>query len=47
MLNRHIQATANDYGSLLDARVLAEIKAEESAVKNNDIDEESNTNAPA
>lgn len=47
MLNRHIQATANDYGSLLDARVLAEIKAEESAVKNNDIDEEPNTNAPA
>lgn len=29
MLNRHISATANKYGSLLDARELAAIKAEE------------------
>jgi hypothetical protein len=32
MLNRHIQATPNQYGSLLDERTLAQIKAEESSV---------------
>lgn len=33
MLNRHIQANANQYGSLLDERTLAQIKAEESSVE--------------
>lgn len=32
MLNRHIQATQNSYGSLLDARTLENIKKEESSV---------------
>lgn len=32
MLNRHISATQNCYGSLLDERVLAEIKQEEASV---------------
>lgn len=37
MLNRHISATANKYGSLLDERELAPIKAEESSCeKEND-----------
>ena len=37
MLNRYIAATGNQYGSLLDARELAAIKAEESLVmKEND-----------
>ena len=41
MLNRHIQATPNQYGSLLDERTLAQIKAEESSVdKENPGDEE-------
>lgn len=31
MLNRHIAANSNSYGSLLDARQLAEIKAEEAS----------------
>lgn len=33
MLNRHISATSNKYGSLLDERTLATIKAEESSVE--------------
>ena len=33
MLNRHIQATSNKYGSLLDERTLAAIKEEEAGVK--------------
>lgn len=32
MLNKHIQATANQYGSLLDERTLAAIKSEESSL---------------
>lgn len=33
MLNKHISASQNKYGSLLDARVLAEINAEEASVE--------------
>jgi RecA/RadA recombinase len=36
MLNNHIQANQNSYGSLLDARELAKIKAEERSVENED-----------
>lgn len=41
MLNRHIQANANQYGSLLDERTLAKIKSEENSVEkeNEDIEE--------
>jgi RecA/RadA recombinase len=39
MLNRHIQANANQYGSLLDERTLAKIKAEESSVEKEQDDE--------
>ncbi len=43
MLNRHIQANQNSYGSLLDARELAKIKAEERSVEkdeDNDTEED-------
>lgn len=40
MLNDHISATSNKYGSLLDKRVLAEINAEESSVENEQTDTE-------
>ena len=40
MLNRHIQANANQYGSLLDERTLSKIKAEESSVEKERDDEE-------
>ena len=40
MLNRHIQANANSYGSLLDARALANIKAEERSVEKEDDDKD-------
>ncbi len=39
MLNRHIQATANQYGSLLDERTLAKLKAEEQSVEKEQDDE--------
>ena len=39
MLNRYIQATANQYGSLLDARELEKIKAEERSVEKENDDE--------
>jgi hypothetical protein len=38
MLNRHIQANQNSYGSLLDARELAKIKAEERSVEKEEDD---------
>ena len=38
MLNRHIQANANQYGSLLDERTLAKIKAEENSVEKEEDD---------
>lgn len=37
MLNRYISAQQNQYGSLLDARTLAQIKAEESSVEREDV----------
>lgn len=40
MLNRHISATSNKYGSLLDERTLATIKAEESSVEKEGDDKE-------
>lgn len=40
MLNRHIQANQNSYGSLLDARELAKIKEEERSVEKEDDDPE-------
>jgi hypothetical protein len=39
MLNRHIQANSNSYGSLLDERVLAKINAEERSTEKESDDE--------
>ena len=39
MLNRHIQANSNAYGSLLDERTLALIKSEESSVEKEQVEE--------
>lgn len=39
MLNKHIQANSNQYGSLLDERTLSKIKAEESSVEKEDGEE--------
>ena len=45
MLNRHIQANASSYGSLLDARELAKIKEEERGVEKEGDDKEPDTDA--
>lgn len=45
MLNRHIQANANSYGSLLDARALSDIKQEERSVEKEGDDKEPDTDA--
>ena len=45
MLNRHIQANANSYGSLLDARALSDIKQEERSVEKEGDNKEPDTDA--